>query len=796
MKKINIIFKKTIVIALIFSFLISPLTIKKADAGVSEVAAIVAQTGVKIANFVKNYAVVARNYIETAKMAYTTGRMAIDTAKNLKNFDLETFAKNASGELFMQLSQTVMENVSTLKGIGINVYTDGKQVVVNLDNFLDYVGINEIKRGLADFKTAPNTTPYTGNIQRAVAEFTRKTKDTATGKLVNFTLPYVAKSEICNSPKLKEIIMYGEPETFVRAKKPVANIDISTLCNTSLSDIREGAKAQAIFVGLAKAGYGGALTNIALSDYMNTPSGVIAAGMSALLERKDKVVESVSKQTEATGLFIGNQVCLDKNDRRVPYDPTDPDLFCYQMASTATSSGAMIREQVTAAADAPYKAILAKADAINNKLGDGISKTFDIISFISYLVGMGQKDIDALVQGEDNPYSQLADSLTDLQKTQKKQEGIYKQGALADELYNFGTTTKYTMQDLQEKLELYSRIRVLNTQRLNSAAYTYLVLKFTVANQAVAIEEATRNAWNQQKKVFMWIFGRKKAKEAWKILDNKVVASQRFITALINIQRETRLLIKEMARNNYREQQMRKLLEELRTTEQVDTQNNQEALAQALDETLTTKDYEMMMEDWDYFPRYQKVDSDPHSAQPGDASKYVPNDDELYGPYSDNNLLFLRIRAYNLLQETGKKKALTAEEKEMLKGFGIIDYATGLPSLEKLTPNIERPSRAPSLIQPDTSITFSEAKFCEYQKLKICDMRELQILIDQFDMMDDPVTLTEEEELLREQTCADPETSLRDFCAQNANDNSYEIREICDDLENNIIEFREACSIN
>lgn len=793
MKNLKNIFQKTLIFFLLLTFVIGGVPVKKAhaflgvaDTGDAILGAMFSQDTVKnIKDGIKD----AKDLINEAMVIYQNTLAAKQLVQTVKNFDAATFAKNASGDALNQVGDAVMKNLGITKDQVKNIYTQGSQIVTDFGNYLDKVSINEIKKSLSDIRTTANTTPYTSEIYKSVAEFTRRTADTSAGKIVSFTLPYITKSEICNSPTLKDVIQNGQPEDFVRAKKPVGNVDINKLCNVNLNSTQEGARAQATFVALAKEGYGGEKTREAISDYSNTPSGVVAVSMSNILARRDKVVDTTARQTEATGMFLGDQKCVDKDGKEVRYNPNDPTQHCERQASSAQGSGAVLREKVSAAATAPYQSIVARMDAIHNKLKSGdLTGAADAMALASSILGMGRKDLSAVINDPyDNPYKSLATSLDSLQKTQNVQEKLWSSTEEASREFNFGSE-KYTFDDLQNTLQLYENIRIVNTEKLNAYSYTYLILKTSVDRAKVAVTEAQ----NQAMKVRWWqkIFYPRKSSNTTKSAVNKADAAKKLTLALIRQTVDTRELIKEMAKNNFHEQQMRKLLLQLRDTKDVDTENNQEALQQVLEGTYTEKDYGYLIGDWQYIPEYTEVHSDPFTAVEEDASYYVPTRAEIEGPYTQNLLRYLRARAFLMLRDSlkaGSPSTIPSKDIEMFKAYGI-------KSLDYLDPNLPRPSRTnTAVLEPDTSKTFSELSYCNQIKIGICNNAELQILTNS---LKDYTESTPPIEQPSEDPCISPETSIRNVCAQATSTDDLELRDLCKDetsIQNAIRSAIEEC---
>ena len=256
---------------------------------------------------------------------------------------------------------------------------------------------------------------------------------------------------------------------------------------------------------------------------------------------------------------------------------------------------------------------------------------------------------------------------------------------------------------------------------------------------------------------------------------------------------ETRNLIKEMAKNNYREQQIRKLLLELRETKDIDTENNQEALAQALDGTYTEKDYAFFVNDWNYVPEYSEIKSDPYTATTKDASYYIPTREEIEGPYTENLLRYLRVRAYLMLKDSlgaGVNPTIPTKDKAMFDAYDVKNF-------DYLTPNRPRPSKTTTaLIDTDDSISYSELSYCNQVKIGICNKAELQTLADSINSFDysynDPGL-----DLLKEKCPQDLETNLRNLCSNAVNSEDLELKEICKDetsIEEALQIAREECA--
>ncbi len=659
-----------------------------------------------------------KSYITTAKNLVQTTKSAVAMAKNLKNFSFQSLAHNLGGDQIMETGDFVLKAMAGDQGAGVNTFTNGSQIITDLQGFIDDVGINELKKSIQEFDNPENTSPYQLEIKKAIMDFSKDLADKANGKLINFTLPYIVRAEICNSAELKEVIKKGEPKTYTIPKPPV-NIDIETVCKNTKTVL--SAKDQAIFIGLAKGGYGGEKTNIAMSEPKNLPSSVINNVVNTILEKKSEKEEVASKQVEATGLNAGNSVCFDKNGNKVKYDPASKDpkkKLCYSTDSTPEGSGSVAKDRNSAALLAPYFSMLAKSFSIEKNKGCGKKTSFNpssinsnkiventnsnnnfllkfffttanaenveedikaataaagqaagqtagqttnkdpnikdvpanikesadktmkdlddklkantgaepgkakdqqaldeincTLDFLNNIIGTvnsvvslgvgGNNLILSAANGEDSPYTRLYQELNNSISTQIKQSQLGYDAALSDRNYEMGiedTKEFYTIADLKAKLELYTQMRELNTQILNSAVFTYAFIDLDIRDSKYIIPTfpgiERGKGWGTD-----WDHWDVQSRQLNTYLDNVKKAVNDLFIIEKNLSKNIKSLIKEMANNNYKEQQIIKLLNLFEKTPNTREQDNQDAMKKALDGTISSNAYQLKEAAWSY----------------------------------------------------------------------------------------------------------------------------------------------------------------------------------------------------
>ncbi len=829
MKNNNLKFQKITAFILLISFFTQFAFIKKANATVAGDATLTSILGKDISKMIIDKKFDLGLTIKAGMNLYQNTITAKNVVQNIKNFDLESFAKNASGEVLNEVGDTIIKDLGIKKGPSTNIFTNGKDIITNLEDYLDYTEINEIKKGLGELEGTQNTSNYSVDAMKLATNFLRNKSEEKTGKILEETLSYIAKNEICSSKELKDIIKNGEPETMIKPKPPVKNVDIDELCDTSLFDqtdekeywksenatkttlVKSGKKgelARASFIGLAKAHYGGKETEKALADPANTKSGVAMSAFSSIINRTKEKLSKKEEQTKANGMVIGKEKCLDKDGNEIKFDPTNPDKYCDSQNTSVEGSGAVTKENIAAGKQSRIQALVVKANAINNKLSNGQSTLTNALSVASSIINLGTTDMNEAMSEGDNPYKQLANSLSSLRNSTMAQDDLYKKSASSSRDYLLGTKL-WTIDDLKNRIDIYERLREFNIKKLNDHTYTYLILKYATKYGPSAVLQASQNARDQELRSTALLFGlggpvgltvgwisgqNKKTKTSIADEKNKANAGYKIAIAIQNEILETRKLIKEMAYNNYREQQMKKLLDELTNTENVDLDNNQEALSKALNGTVDDQSLEILMEDWLYSPSYVEADDDPSvmdydkDGKPiEDTKRYIPTKDEMSGQYTEENLRYLRIRAYKMLRDgikpfidtTGQAKQqitgtsstmiklkFTENEIKILNGYGAKD-------ITELTPNVSRLARAKYVFKTtDKKIAeYSEITLCKEIGVDICNMSELAPTITEEELDNINKAINDVDNM-----CNSGESGILDeikrYCATNKNQSS------------------------
>ncbi len=670
MKKTILNKNKYILIFLITIIMLSSffgINTKKINAQIPPVVNDPVNTSVSIFKKIQDAVNHVQDYVVLAQQLANSYQSAKALVQQVTNLNLTNTAVNISSDQILTYGQTALKVLAGDQGTSTNVNTNGNQIVTSLKNFTDKVGVNEIRKALEDFKDPSNATPFSSQLKSALVDFTKNISDTETGKLVNFSLPYIARSEICNDTNLKNIIKNGEPADYVNAKKAVANVDIDKACQSP--NIMLG-KDQAIFVSLAKAGYGGIKTEQALADPNNTPSGVIANTISKVANLKDAAETIATQQTTATNLVIGQQSCFDKNGKLVNYDPASTkstDKICYSTNSTPDQSGAIVKDRNAAALLSPYISMLARSIATTNQTGNcnlgpseekqrrnqvkapaksipisngptinppktlqprntpntgyenifnriftsifttasaqnlsGVSKTLSgitktinnasncislgsqIMNTIVGVLNIGGSNATKALSGEDNPYSRLSDSFDSILNSQDSQNNLYADAFQSQQEYEKGNTG-YTIDDLKNTLTTYKNIRQINTDKLNDMLFTYAFVNLAIANSKASLPS--------QGSCSGFLSLNCKAKKAnIKTIANIKDSVTGLQEAIISLNNNIKSLIKEMAKNNYKEQQIAKLNDEFQNTD-TKVEDNQDALASVLDDAYTDNDY-------------------------------------------------------------------------------------------------------------------------------------------------------------------------------------------------------------
>ncbi|MEN9338459.1 MAG: hypothetical protein RI945_184 [Candidatus Parcubacteria bacterium] len=645
-----------------------------------------------------------------------TKSIKTNTDQDLKNFDLTQAASQASGEAISKISDVITKSLGLVQDDLNNVFTNGAQIVTNLKDFLNKNSTNAIRNVIYDQSQSSNV--YTQNALKTIVEDIRSSTD-----IVVLRLPRVAQQEICNSEKLKDVIKKGEPETYIKAKPKVENVDIDKLCNINMSKSdTESLRAQASFIGLAKARYAGQETRIALADPENTPSGVQSSIYEKIQEKTTEAKDYATNIFQNNGGVVGNLVCLDEKGQPKKFDPTDPKKsFCNNLASTVSESAAKIKADLEAARQAPYLNIVAQAENTTEGCGDSstvgkatgiakgvggiiggktettinntskkvnsaacsVGKYTNILNSILSVGGTSIKDL--LSSGKENEYAQLASSLDEILDADIKIQGVASE---AEEDTYESSMSEY-ISNIDNALYRYEEVREINIERLNSEVYTYILMQKggiagnddlynQIRSSLLALQTVTQTG-----PLFIDLTSQNQ-RDIISNLENEYKSISQLRTLAGTLKEDIRKLIKQIALDNYRGQQLEGVKIKIQTA--TDTTSLIGEIESILGVSITEKDVENAKYYWEYIPEYQEESTD--------SLGLLLSTDQITNFSTKNNLLSIRISAYKL-----------ATRKNV-------------STLENYTPNL--PINYSYSVDVDDVRDYSEIKFCNKIANNIC----------------------------------------------------------------------------
>jgi peptidoglycan hydrolase-like protein with peptidoglycan-binding domain len=401
-----------------------------------------------------------------------------------------------------------------------------------------------------------------------------------------------------------------------------------------------GKAAQAAWISIANAGYGGPLTKAALANPSNSPSG-IQSSMQAEIDKQvaDSQFASTNKYN-ANGGVIGNEKCLDKEGRIKKIDPTDPTTaYCDNVATSGTDSAAKIKADIDAARQSPYLSILATAQNTNNasttkcsekdtlcKINNTTGKIGKYASLLSSILSIGTSDNN----GYNPQYSQLSNAISDLIGSDKKAQEVSDQAdqSKLDYAISSGPTS-----EINDTINRYKDINAFNVEKLNNMVYTYFFMqKAGIVKGEIIAKILSSNA------TFLL------DSNSLAIADNNVRAesTQKLITISSTLQKEIQDLIKQMAANNLKVQQLTTVLKQIKDSK---TENISSTLiSNLLKNTLTDKNLEDATIDYNYMEEYQ----DATNLDQESIRFIIPTKSETTEPGIKNNLMSLRIKSYKI----------------------------------------------------------------------------------------------------------------------------------------------------
>lgn len=602
--------------------------------------------------------------IKQGLQLYAEVKSKLALIQQVKKMDLANQASSLAGNAINQIGQSVTKSITSKQNDSTNVLTNGQKVVTNLDQFLKNNSVNAIKSSISDLSSSGNI--YTNTGIKNIIENVR-TSDVGS---VSLPLPKIVQDEVCNSSQLKDTIKNGEPSGWVNPKPAIANIDIDKLCNVDLSKSdTDTQKAEASLISLAKSGYAGSKTAIALSDAANTAAG-IQNKMQILVDNKSK--EAVANATElysANNGVIGNMICLDTKGNVKHFDPSDPNNnFCSKFATDQNNNPTKVAADVYAASLSPYLGILAQAqDAKNAQSNKYTGILGDILS-----VG---KDGSGTIGDIKSVYSDLSSTLDSISGLDSSNLSLSSEASTSQQQFENATGNN---SEVTNAIDQYNSSREIDIEKLNNYVYTYILLQ-----KAGIVSSSTyiyTNSTSSTSTIITVVLDYTNIYSTF--INNSTIKLQ---AIGVKIKQNILSLINKLAIDNYNRQQL----------EQIVNQNvsiSDTLLANILSSSPSIKDIEKNQTLWEYIPEYQSSDvvTDETAIQ-----YLIPTSDEVDNPTTKNNLMNIRIRAYKLGQRLG------------------------IPTLSGYDPNI--PLDASYLLDNDTASSYSKNAFCNKIANNICN---------------------------------------------------------------------------
>lgn len=218
-----------------------------------------------------------------------------------------------------------------------------------------------------------------------------------------------------------------------------------------------GKAAQAAFISIANAGYGGPLTRAALANPSNSPTGIQASVQAEINKQITDSQFAATNKYNANGGVIGNEQCLDKNGDPKKFDPTDPTTaYCDNISTSASNSAAKIKADLDASRQSPYLGILAKANATSDCGGSDKTLTSickstneanNYLTLVNSILGIANSGNNGGVNIKDSQYAQLASSLDGIQKLDQSKGALSSAATANTNNYNTSQGQSLTVQN-------------------------------------------------------------------------------------------------------------------------------------------------------------------------------------------------------------------------------------------------------------------------------------------------------------------------------------------------------------
>ncbi len=501
-----------------------------------------------------------------------------------------------------------------------------------------------------------------------------------------------------------------------------------------------GKAAQAAWISIANAGYGGPLTKAALANPSNSPSGIQASIQTEISKQVSSSQSAAINKYNANGGIIGNEKCLDKEGKTKKIDPTDPTTaYCDNIATSGTDSAAKIKADIDSARQSPYLSILAAAQNTNNatttkcseddtlcKINNTAGKIGKYASLLSSILSIGASDNN----GGSTQYSQLSNAISDLVGSDKKAQGISDQAdqSKLDYAISSGPTS-----EINDTINRYKEINAFNVEKLNNMVYTYFFMQKAGVfggqnNLSLGFGAIKLNMGISNLTPFALFGLSKKTKQAVADLSNKMIANHKLSLIANTLQKDIQALIKQMSANNLKIAQIKTAQQQIKDSKTVDISNV--LIANILKNTLTDKNLENANLDYVYIEEYQDVNNMDQES----TSFMIPTNSETNNPDTKNNLLNLRIKSYKLAK------------------------SLNVSSLGNYTPNA--PRNFQYFIDKDLSQKYTKSDFCNKIQNNVCEVSTNST------SPTDPLV----GEL--ENMCADIPTYVTNYCASSSADST------------------------
>ncbi len=254
--------------------------------------------------------------VKTVQEVKNTLNTVKNTAQSLKNFDLTQAASNASGVALSQIGDIVTKNIGTSKDSSTNVFTNGQQIIGDLNNYLNKSSTNAIKKSLNDLQGA-DTNPYQSSALTDTIKKLRNDAQSSVDKLKVVGLAAVAQKEICNDVKLKDVIKKGEPAGWINPKPALKNVNIDELCNADLT-AKDTSSSQNDVYNISswkiplKKGMSDNNTNVNVNNTPKTPTNGTPANNSKALTADDVFIDNYMYGSDSNPQKLTVKINTDK----------------------------------------------------------------------------------------------------------------------------------------------------------------------------------------------------------------------------------------------------------------------------------------------------------------------------------------------------------------------------------------------------------------------------------------------------------------------------------------------------